>query len=218
MIFTKGEMLCFNSVLDSQEIPGVALKAPLPSEYDKYIIEVLKSLRKKGLTEDDGKLSKLAALPIMTLEDYKKAKKRLYLNDLRISFNYDKSITLIKKAGEDFELTRLPRECLLLEILKQCEYLKGAQDSDEIREEPETFEFSEWEQTITDVHTENIIAVKSTDGEKEQDVCIYYWVGSNGYEYDLEKKERTRRGPRDMRVAMMERLGINSEGDEKYAW
>ena len=219
MIFSKGEIIAFNSILDSKEIPGLRITMPLPSEHSNMIADVQNSFRKKRITDLNGKLTKLAVLPIRSLEDYKAAERYLYFNNLRISFNTDRSITIIKILdGEFYDMMRMNRDFLFLDILKQCDYLRGAYEPDPQWPDKETISYPDWENTMADVKVENILALRTVDGQKEEDAYVFYWKGSEGYVYDLENKERTALGSREMRVAIAERLGYDHEGGEEYAW
>ena len=219
MIFSKGEIIAFNSILDSKEIPGIKINMPPPSEYNQMIMDVQSSFREKRIVDENGKLTYMAVLPIRSLDDYKAAGHYLYFNDMRISFNKDKSITIIKKLGGDsYDMLRMNRDFLFLDILKQCDYLCGAYEPAPQCLSKETMSYQEWENTISDVRIEDILALRNVDDVKEEDVFVFYWKGSEGYVYDLENKERTALGSRNMRIAIAKRLGYDIEGGDEYVW
>jgi len=219
MIFSKGEIIAFNSILDSKEIPGVKINMPPLSEHNQMITDVQSSFREKRITDKNGKLTPKAVLPIRSLEDYKSAGRYLYLNNIRISFNKDKSITVIKILDENsYEMVRLNRDFLFIDILKQCDYLCGAYEPDPQSPIKTSMIFALWENTMADIKIENTLTIRNVDGQRDEDAYVFYWKGSEGYVYDLENKERTALGSRDMRITIAERLGYDLMGGEEYAW
>jgi hypothetical protein len=202
MIFSEQELMCFNSILDGIPILGVPLHKPLSSEEDDYVKATVKTLQKKGLVNEGGRLTKAGAVPVMALEAYKKAKRHLFLNRVHVSFNDDQRITVLRKEENGYDLRRMNREFLFINILKQFERLRDAQPNQATPPQWKKSAVPARAEQLDKIPADDLLLLREVIDGHLSDSYVYYWSHGEGYVYNLNKEEARPLGARDMRMEM----------------
>jgi len=213
MKFSAQEMIFLNSLSDGPAPFGISFSMPVEAEKEKFIADTIQSLKGKNIVDSDAKLSKLGVIPVKVLEIYKNAKEHIIFNHLFMCRTADNQFICIVPVSGEYDMFSIDPSVVLLMALKQSSFMCGAQEKDAIPFQPQKIDYEEWQQSMTPFADNNIVVGKF-QGEHPVLEKVYYWDDQIGFVYDFHIQERTQLFPREMRLQLMDILGISYETEE----
>lgn len=204
MIFSEQELICFNSILDGKNIIGIEFSNEKIKDESKYIEQTIEKLKRKNIIDKAGKLTKIGVLPILALEEYKKAKEHIRINTLNIGVLEDNNFIVIDTMKDDYNIYMSSKIEIIKEILKKSDFIR-AESSNECEFQKESVPFSKL--ISDDFDKKSILISKYRNGRKIYEK-IYYWNEKEGFEYDLKKEIRIQLSPRKMRTSLLKDMDM----------
>lgn len=209
MKFSEQEMVFLNSLSDGPMPFGLSLSVP-EGEKEKYIADTIQSLKSKNIVDSDTKLSKLGIIPVKVLEIYKNAEEHILLNHLYMCRTSDNKLICIAPNSQEYDMFTVDPSVVLLMLLKQSSYMCRAQDKDAVPYAPQKVDYEKWQQSMASFADHSIVVGKFQKGRPVLEKN-YYWDEQTGFTYDFHSEERTQLYPREMRLQLMDILGIPNE-------
>lgn len=207
MIFTQSELICFNSVLDGEDIFGTHFAAPAQTEeYMRgYVHGTVESLFKKGFLDEARQPNTLFASAADMLKEYKQAKKYLLLNRSRIALG-SRFLVCLTPVGEEFDLTRMDKALFLAALLDNAPALKQADeiDPEQTKVQPEVWNNS-WK---PDEQVQDYYWLQKTDGRNFGNPAICYHTSGELFVYRPVEQILTKCGSSYIRKILIEMLEI----------
>lgn len=212
MIFSKEELVCFNSMLDGNVIFGTHFKVESKQD-SEYVQKTVVSLKEKGFLDANNIPNALFAIAVEMLKRYKNAEKHLFINHLRVAV-FEKEVIILSETDDGFDLTQVDKFLFFQSFLSGISYLckEDTQKTEKITVTPQ-----EWSKSLSDdmVDTDSLWAHKFTD-QKMQETKILYHLDEQGFIYSPDNKILTKCGPRELRVTLMRLLEIKKPGGSSY--
>lgn len=209
-MITADELYYLNRALNGDRIYGIK-----PQVLGNGSEDVIKSLKKKQMIDDDEKLNDFSFIILKNLEQYKATREYIWINEM--SFALDKSNYLIffsKKSQREFEFKKTTKELMLLALVKEFEFLRGGElfdnELDEI--EIEKVEFDENLLKQLSIKSPNeIIYFKKVFENTIVDYVIYYLEENKIFKYDVLSNKKSRVTSKKVRREIATMLDIDWE-------
>ncbi len=211
LTFTDKEMICFNSILGGKNIDGIQLRMPPIGDKKEYIQSTLEKLKVKGMVNEKNQLTELGKIPLKVLYEYKKAKKYVHINYLKIAIIDEQNVVMFQREKDKTYMLPIEKEILLEAILKEYEYLKQEQEKIEIaKREITVLSYEKWLDSLDlmDQDTTDMIGLSKKEEDKVVDRKIYYWDKNGMLLYDIEKQKRKRIITKEVRETIKTMLEI----------
>ncbi len=192
MEFTMEEMMCFNSLLDGKPIAGVPLTWDAAKESEREVVaRACVGLLDKGLAKADGNLSAAGLLAVKLLDLYKKAEKKVFLNQSRIGFlEEDEVVQLALKWDKEDRIESVSiqmsrRRVILYALLQAYPDLRQGCRRFSM---PRRYEMSEVDfyEELEAYSAEQVIYAGKTEAEQEES-RIFFWNKEICHSYDRLK-------------------------------
>lgn len=205
MQFTGEEIICFNSILGGGELEWVELPLAPFGNRGNYIRGTIGQLKEKGIVSEGDRLTALGQLVVGMVDEYKNAKTKLMINNLRIALVDVENVVLIAKVQEGYEIKLEQKKNVLEAILYACPYLKSGQEG-KVKREPKYMPYEEWEKGIGDIAGGDSLFISQCREKELTEQRLYYWDGECGYCYQPGSKTRYKKGPEDIRGELLSLL------------
>lgn len=209
---TEDELLFINSVTKGPVPFGVFLKYPAWKDTEDLKEEILLSLQKKGIVNEEKKITEFGMIPLLMWEEYRNAVHHLVLNETCFAVLPNGRLTGVRKMGREYYLSTGRGEEILLELLKKNRFLCGGEKEGE-HYTSRRLTYDEWSRLMHEKDYQMLITGSYVDYKPEKETA-YYWDEEEGYQYDLNKGRERRLKPRQMRRRLMEVLNVR-EGEVK---
>ena len=206
MIFTANELEVLSNISGEEKLFGVINRPVLSEEKESFEKKTTESLQKKGILDSDGKLRKNGSIPIYILEQYKKAKKHLIINNFRLAVLPSNKIISVVPVEGGYDLSATNSIVLFTEFIKMKEYFRRA----EIEVDRKTRKYKkieDWEPEFKQCGDNNIL-IGVFEGKKITEEVVLYWNNEMGYMFNLHSGDRKEMSPRMMRLYLMGILDI----------
>ena len=210
-MITAEELYYLNKALDGDKIYGIKPKLLINNNQSS----IIKSLKTKEMLDSDNKLNDFSYIILKNLEQYKAAKEYLWINDMPVSL--DKSNYLLffnKTKDEEFEFKKTTKELMLLDIVKQFEFLRAGElfenNIDEV--DLEKIEFDEaLVKEFVEKSPQDIIYFRKVCKDEILEYVIYYSEGDSIYKYDATLNFKSRITSKRARREIAKLLNISME-------
>ena len=212
MTYTNGEMIFFNSILDGEEIFGVKLKEPFSID-EKYIEDTIESLQKKGIIDEKRHLVKTAENPALFIEQYKKARKHIVLNNKRMALCGENYLVVIERKEKEYEVYGINRRELLFEIIKETRVM----NEDVLKwenGESSRFNVNEIVKAIKEEEYEYSAIIEKWEKKRKKKEYILLWDEEKAVIYDGLKREKQIVNGNYLRQLLVEILEIKLKGEK----
>lgn len=212
MEFHVMELMCLSELIDKDALFGISLPDREIRPEEESLEYVMESLKKKRIVGQDGKLTKFGFVPLEALRQYKEAKKYLFMNQMRASFNADMSSTVIVPTETGFEILRQNRMVLMLSLLEKFEYLKKSQKKDQVPAVRKIAQ-SAWFEEMEEAQINQMLLIRKMNKLSllpSVNIALYSNEAS-GWSYDFKTEMETETGARDMRAKLIHLLEIELE-------
>lgn len=207
MIFSTGELRCFNSILDNKKLFGIKLDEKYDNE-EEYISKIIDSLKIKSILDENSKLTDIGVLPILALREYKNSRNHIIINNFNIALLKDGKSVVIKKEEEGYRIFFCSRELILFSIIYSSNFMrKESKDNDNVSTEK-----IQYLKLLIDekYKRKNSITLSWYFCTEKVTEKIYSWSDEDGYIYDVINSNRKVMSPKEMRLSLMEDLRIIS--------
>lgn len=200
------ELIALNSILGGDAILGVKLQGNGESE-EKRVADVEKSLEEKEYMSQND-FTDLGLISIRFLEDYKDAKKHVFINNLRMALTEKTRVNIIGKEKEEYTFMQRERIEFIYELMKKIPFLQKAQkkrffDYEKIKKSVE-----EIEERLESETWQSILVVQEYDKNIIKSYGMYYYNEGTCYHYDCIEEMEQERGAQDFRDELLEMFEI----------
>lgn len=210
VIFSKAELCCFNSILENKNpIFGISIDAPQGINKGAYINNTVESLRQKGLVTSEGKLEKVAVLPIKMLEAYNKSRSYLFMNKVRVGFiDANWLVTLSELDTDRIDLIRISKAQFMIELLKNYPYLCGGRAASSDSVTVRKVNIQDWGNEFEKMIEPNTISTMKFKDKKIKSFELFYWSMEKNGVYDILTQEDKEMSSLKMRRKFADMLEI----------
>lgn len=209
MKFTEQEMMFLISVSRGRVPFGISCRMPEPGKKEEYIRETLDSLKKKGILDGKGKLTKEGAEVIWLFEQYRNCKKHIRLNHVNIAVLSEGVLAVVTETGEGYEASCISTALFMTELLKHADYLCLGEEKGR-RGKWESIKKEEWLSGLEEA--DGCLLLREYSAGRPESEKIYYWKDGEGYLYNRTRERRRTLSPGVMRKQIYRTLG-GSEGN-----
>ena len=119
MIVSSAELTGLAAISGGGRLPGF----PPPRAGKAEAELALARLRVKGVLDASGRVSRLGMVPIRAVEQYLRADQHVYLNQLKVSLNDDGALTVLHPIDDDWDLSRMSPQAVMLALLRAYPWL-----------------------------------------------------------------------------------------------
>lgn len=205
MIFSKAELICFNSVLGGGVIFGTHFKAGRQDE--EYVQATVETLAQKGFLDENRQPNKLFVAAVRMLQEYKQATRHLFLNKARLALG-KRFLVALTPVGNDYDMSRMDKALFFAGLLEQAPRLKEADTAplQTVQMPPARWNDS-WKPSET---VEDYYWMQQVDNRQPGRLAISYRIGGQMYLYKPVEQTLTKCGPQLVRRTMMDMLGLDS--------
>ncbi len=200
MIFSKGEMMCFNGIIDGKDILEIPLLEGELPEKEVVLKSTNKTLKEKGIIDENDKFTQKGIGPIGTLQKYKTVDKHLVINQMRLGLVGD-NVVVINEVEDGYDMLIAHKLFVMLSVLKKCEYMRQGESNIPRKYKTDKIEKNEWLKQIEKNDNQLLITKYEKDVKTTQNV--YYWNAKHGYRYDFLQEERTKMSGYAMRMEVV---------------
>lgn len=211
MYFTQSEIIALNSVLDGSGIFGVKVKTPenATEDYHKAVIE---SMREKGMVSQTGNQpTMLFAETAKILENYKNAKKHIFINSISVGIDKDLATAFIPK-DDGYEILRTHKFLFLVECVLANKALCAA-DSAEIASY--VVEHKSWANNVFPKLAEDLMLIQVFDNKRITEMLIFYQLDGADYIYYPADSRCVKCGSLQKRKELCRVMGIDESVEVK---
>jgi hypothetical protein len=182
MVFSEGELICFNSLLDGKRIFGTHFIIP-QQDRKPFVDKTVTELREHKLLDENNKPNRSFLLVTKTLEEYKNADKYLIINRVKIGLIKDKKYVIcLARTKKGYELTAVGKEMLIYNLMLNNNFL-----SKQVKEEEEKailVDNDTWVREVKGNSIENLLCIQCVENKKYKDMAFLYSKGEMGFIYD----------------------------------
>ncbi len=208
MIFSKGEMMCFNGIIDGKDILEVPLLDGDLPEKEIVLTSTTKTLKEKGIIDENDKFTQKGIGPIGTLQKYKMVKKHIVINQMRLGLLGD-NVVVIDQVEDGYDMLIAHKLFVMLSVLKKCEYMRQGESDIPRKYSADKINKEEWIKQIE--QNDNQLLITKYEKEVKTTQNVYYWNAKHGYRYDLLQDERTKMSGYTMRMEVVNLLELVEE-------
>ena len=208
MRLSEGEMLFINSVTKGRTPFGIICKYPEESKMEEYKKEVVLSLRKKGILDDEKKFTPKGIALLLLWEQYRNSERHMVLNHLMLSVSTKRRVICVAKMSDGYEVFSADSGFVMFALLKRHEFLRSQDTKCPIVLEKLLYE--EWTESLGAYGDGLLITgiYRKNEPEREE---VYCWRGETGYKYDLSGQFQRKISARTVRMRLMSDLGRRRE-------
>ena len=204
MLFTNNEIVFLVSVSKGSVPFGIRYRMPGEEERETFIEEAMQSLMKKGILNEERKLTKEGAAIIRFFELYRNCRRYVTINKVKAAvLENGKLITACEDNG-CYEMGCTDSASLMISLLKQSAYLCQGEEKAE-RGKWHGIMPQEWQQTMKEM--EGCIPVCEYEDAKLLGRKLFYWKGGEGYQLNPERMRIRSLSPSYMRRQLYTILG-----------
>jgi hypothetical protein len=204
MIVTDQELAGLNSMSGGGPLPGLLL----PSMTEADTQPTLDSLQAQGVIDHLEQLTDFGFIPVRLVEQYRKASRHVFINQIKISLNDDGQLTVLQPDDRGWRLARMSPAVLMLALLKAFPFLRrGSSPSDTGPWEPVTWD--EWAAFYVTEPGASVLVTRSVvAGEAASPAIAYSTRAGVGYSYDLASGLAKTLPIRDIRTRLAALIGF----------
>lgn len=184
MIFTESELICFNSVLDGKQIVGLNIKDKKEMDNKKYVEDTVESLKKKGIIDSNGQISKVGILPIKALEDYKGCERHIAINGACFGLINNQEVISIRKIDDNYDILRVNKLSIITELLQKSAFLRKDSKSQDYKSEEQAIDILELLIKNDNYLKDSLHINRYLKGEIMSNE-IFFYDDNKGFKYDV---------------------------------
>ena len=209
MIVTETELTGLAVISGGGHLPGMP---PAPTG-KAQAVSALEGLRTKGVVDEQGRVTPFGMVPVKAVEQYWRADRHVFINQLKASVNEDGAITVLHPAGDDWNLSRMSPAGLMVALLEAYPWLcGGGPDTPAGSWEPLTLQ--QWADDRAH-GSPGVVVVRDTSASKRQSTIVAYDMrGETGFAYDLDRSEGCALPLWQIRIRLADLIGFQP-GDGK---
>lgn len=205
MRFTNEEIVFLTSVSGGNVPFGIKSKMPAEGEKDAFVERAIQSLMKKGILNEQRKLTQEGTAIIRCWEEYRNCKDHVMIHQIRAALLPDGMLITVLPKEDAYEVQYMNAEVLMLAILKQARSLCGAS------KQPERGKWQNIAEEEQDA-PEGIIPIIRFEHHKETDRRVICWKGDSIYQINLERMRARILSPAAARKMIYMMIGGGSHG------
>lgn len=197
------------SVSHGKKPMGIALCKPKLEEKESYIRETLLSLARKGIINEEGRLTREGGVVLRFWEMYRNSEKHVAIGDTYMALLPEEKLLMVAPAGEEYEVRFIMPEVLMHGILKLSEYLRLGEEKS-VRGKWQEYDKAEWMEKAADIKG-SIHLQEFTKGIQTGDK-IYLWTKGEGYLVNIARSRIRELSSGVMRRQIYAALGGSRNG------
>lgn len=204
MLFTNNEIVFLTSVSKGSSPFGIHYRMPKEGEKQTFIEEAIQSLIKKGILNEEQKLTEEGAAVLRFFELYRSCRRYITINRVKAAVFENGKLITVCKDKDNYEMCCTDSATLMLSLLKQSKFLCSGE------EKPERGKWygvmpEEWQQTMREM--EGCIPVCEYENARLTGRKLFYWKGGEGYLLNIDRMRVRRLSPSYMRRQLYTILG-----------
>jgi len=118
MIVSTAELTGLAAISGSGWLPGVPATAGAAQA-----AAAMEGLRAKGVVGEDGRVTRFGMLPVRVVEQYWRADRHVFVNQLKASLNDDGAVTVFHPVGDSWKVSRMAPQTLMVALLEAYPWL-----------------------------------------------------------------------------------------------
>jgi hypothetical protein len=203
MIITEAELIGLATISGGGQLPGV----PVTVSGTGSAIMAMHELQAKGVVGSDRRVTKLGAVPVRAVEQYWKADRHVFVNQVRSSLNEDGALTVLCPAAQGWNLLRVSPISLMVALVQAYPFL-GLGGTDGSVGQWRTLTVDQWAAERGGNDPASLLIVHDRSARRRVSTTVAYDLrNGGGFAYDIGH-ERGRRVPVwQARVALAGLLG-----------
>lgn len=206
MHFSNEEIVFLTSVSRGNIPFGIKYRMPKEEEKDAFVERAIQRLSKKGILDEQSKLTKEGAFIIRCWEEYRNCKDHVMINQVRAALLPDGMLIVALPNGDEYEVQYMNAEVLMLSILKQAQSLCGASI------QPERGKWQDISEEEAERKPDGMIPIIRYVHHKEADRRLIYWKGDQIYQINSERMRMRTLSPAAARKMIYMMIGGSSHG------
>ena len=211
MRFTNNEIVFLTSVSKGRVPLGVSYRMPQDGKRQEVVEETIQSLMKKGILNEERKLTEKGAVAIRFWEIYRNNPRHVIVNRIKVAVLGDGKLIAVEQKEDSYEVLCLESVVFMLEILKNAEYLcQGEQEAE--KGKWQGIKPEEWGHEMETV--EGCIPIAEYENGRLQSQKLFYWKEKQGYQMNLDRLRVRSLSPAAMRKQLFRILG--GDGYERH--
>lgn len=212
MQLTNNEIVFLTSVSRGKVPFGVSYKMPPEGKKEEFVEETLQSLMKKGILNEERKLTKDGAAIIRFWELYRNNSRHVTVNQVKTAVVGKGKLITVYKQGDVYDVNCMDSTTMMYLLLNQSKYLCQGEDKPE-RGKWQSMNQEEWEREMENI--EGCIPIAEYENGKLLGRKVFYWKENQGYLMNLERFRVRRLSPAVMRKQIFKMIG--GEEYERYS-
>ena len=178
MRLTNQEIVFLTSVTRGRAPLGAAYQLPKQEEKERFMKETVRSLVKKGILDEEEKLTRDGAGLLWAWEQYRNSRVHIRLNHVTAAVLPGDALIAVMETEEGCEAACLRSEVLMTELLKQSEYLRSGEEKPE-KGRWQDIDEAGWKEKVEESDGA-IYAAEYLSGRLVSEK-VYFWKGRKGY-------------------------------------
>lgn len=178
MRLTNHEIVFLTSVSRGRVPLGVAYQLPKQDEKEFFMKETVRSLVKKGILDEEEKLTKEGTALLWAWEQYRNSSTHIRLNHVTAAVLPGDALVTVMETEEGCEAACMRSELLMTELLKQSEYLRRGEEKPE-RGRWQDISGKEWKEKLEE--SDDAIYLAEYHSGRLVSEKVYFWKGQKGY-------------------------------------
>lgn len=206
---TQEELIFYSSVISKENLFGIDLKINEEESREDLVASTLNELRKKGILDDNNRLSIAAIQILRAISDYKKASFHVILNRLRIALvNEANAVVIYQSNQREYELLRIPKLAIALLVMKQYPFLQ--EKACEVFGEEVTMSKAALLRLMQGEREGNLIIREYKNRISDKDM-LYKQQDKDCKQYNLKTGKVKPISPSEIRKALLKSLQVKEE-------
>lgn len=204
MLFTNNEIVFLTSVSKGSRPFGIHYRMPKEGEKETFIEEAIQSLIRKGILNEERKLTEEGAAIVRFFELYRSCHRYITINRVKAAVLENGKLITVCKEKDCYEMCCTDSAALMLALLKQSKFLCSGEEKAE-RGKWYGIMPQEWQQIMGEM--EGCIPVCEYENARLTGRKLFYWKGGEGYLLNPERMRVRRLSPSYMRRQLYTILG-----------
>lgn len=178
MYFTEKEIVFLTSVSRGRMPFGITYTIPARKERPVYMEETIAQLKKRGLLNEEGELTRKGADIIYLWERYRNSRRHIRMNHMNIAVLPEQILIIVVRTEEGYEMQCMGKEDFMNGILKHAEFLQSEEGKGE-RGRWQDMDDAAFVQAVSDIDG-YLLLLTYWSGRLESEK-IYYWKEEEGF-------------------------------------
>ncbi len=178
MIVTGAELTGLSVISGGGHLPGL----PVLVTGKGQALDAMQGLRAKGVVDTTGQVTRWGRVPVRVVDQYRRADRHVFINQLKVSVNSDGMVTVLHPAPQGWFLARVNPVWVMVVLLRTYPFLREGGDTPTSPWQPLT----ETDWALDHPDGAELMVVRHTSKSHASSVVVAYdWRGGTGFAFDM---------------------------------